>query len=392
MSFFYYLLFLGAFLPRSVSILNVFSFDLTDFFPGRLVTKTFWLLALLGLFVAQFSQIKDLKVRILSFFDKYKDLIFPLLLILISGLIGIFVGIDAKTSFMGVVFYALLLLMLFFIIAAPDNINIKRIFKNSLLASVILNWLFAVYQVIAFKLWAYDAFVFRFFKTSGFTPLAFFKLHLKNILILRPSGFMPDPNFLAAYFIFSLWTFEGLIKDKRLKNVLRLILVSGVLLTASKTGLAVLLISFILYLILRSFFLRKSMLNTSFVFLPTFKKSIKFEVSERGHLFQEAWSAWKNYPWFGIGIGNFRKFYFERNGTWTSAHPHNEYLRFLAELGLVGFVGFLLFNIALLRRLFLEKRIYSIIIVISLLLLSLTYDYYMSPWIFSFLGFVLIEK
>ena len=255
-----------------------------------------------------------------------------------------------------------------------------------------MNWLFAVYQVIAFKLWAYDAFVFRFFKITGFTPLAFFKLHLKNTLILRPSGFMPDPNFLAAYFIFALWTLEALIKDRRLKNVLRLILVSGVLLTASKSGIVVLLISVILYFILQILFVNKSSLNSVTLLLPIFSNSIKSELVEREYLFKEAWSAWEKYPWFGLGIGNFRRFYFERNGTWVSAHPHNEYLRFLAELGIVGFVGFLLFNIALLRRLFLEKRIYSIIMVISLLLLSLTYDYYMSPWVFSFLGFVLIEE
>ena len=75
--------------------------------------------------------------------------------------------------------------------------------------------------------------------------------------------------------------------------------------------------------------------------------------SNYGPHYQVAWSIFQNYPIFGSGLKTFRiecrkKAYSEYSGCTT--HPHQLYLEFLSEIGLVGFVLFVSFFVYILYR------------------------------------------
>ena len=75
--------------------------------------------------------------------------------------------------------------------------------------------------------------------------------------------------------------------------------------------------------------------------------------SNYGPHYQIAWSIFQNYPIFGSGVKTFRiecrkKAYSEYNGCTT--HPHQLYLEFLSEIGLVGFLLFVSFFVYILFR------------------------------------------
>lgn len=58
-------------------------------------------------------------------------------------------------------------------------------------------------------------------------------------------------------------------------------------------------------------------------------------------------AIFKDNPLFGCGFGNFAEFYKEMyiyKGTTAFLHAHNNYFQLLAETGLVGFIGFMVYN------------------------------------------------
>ena len=385
-SLFYYILFLGAFLPRLNVILYIGNIDINP----RLLTKLVWLFGLLGIII--FSIIKERKTflnKILLFIKEYKCIVFSFVVVLISAIGGIFTGINSKNSFLGLLFYTSLFVSFFFILTSRNKKQINKIFLRSLIISIITNFIVSVFQVIVFFLYQYDTTLYQWFNGPGFVDLQFFKIKMLNLLILRPSGLMPDPNFLAAFYIFSFWILENFKLERKWKKLLQIILAVGIFISFSKSGIFVFFVSVIGYYLYTFFIIKKKNLPA---FFTLSKHDLLRESSERLFLFKEALVAWREFPIFGLGIGNYGKFYSERNGYWFTAHPHNEYLRFLAELGVIGFLGFLFFNLFVLYRLFRYRRVYSIIIIISLLLLSITYDYYMSPWVWAFLSMILLNE
>ncbi len=71
-----------------------------------------------------------------------------------------------------------------------------------------------------------------------------------------------------------------------------------------------------------------------------------WSVVERMALWYSAWDMWKDSPWLGIGIGNFRAVYpFYALPKWDfgQEHAHNFYLNVLTESGAVGFAAYLIF-------------------------------------------------
>jgi len=68
----------------------------------------------------------------------------------------------------------------------------------------------------------------------------------------------------------------------------------------------------------------------------------RFQESPYGHLFSAAWRIFMDYPLTGVGLKNYREVcahYTEH----CHPHPHNIYLEFLSESGIVGFLFFVAF-------------------------------------------------
>jgi O-antigen ligase len=70
-----------------------------------------------------------------------------------------------------------------------------------------------------------------------------------------------------------------------------------------------------------------------------------FAVLERVAHWQAAWGMFSDYPWFGVGIGNYAVAY-PRYALprWSDplGHAHNTFLHYLAETGLLGLAGYIL--------------------------------------------------
>jgi O-antigen ligase len=65
----------------------------------------------------------------------------------------------------------------------------------------------------------------------------------------------------------------------------------------------------------------------------------KLSLSSRLEIWQRAWQVFKIYPIVGIGPGTFEDF-FVPYPRWGVPQPHNLYLAFLLQAGIIGFIGF----------------------------------------------------
>jgi O-antigen ligase len=71
-------------------------------------------------------------------------------------------------------------------------------------------------------------------------------------------------------------------------------------------------------------------------------------VDRMAHWFA-AWGMFSDYPWLGVGIGNYAVAYYDYNlkeWPFSLGHAHNFYLNMLAETGLIGATCYLLFVMA----------------------------------------------
>ena len=78
--------------------------------------------------------------------------------------------------------------------------------------------------------------------------------------------------------------------------------------------------------------------NTIFYRLSLLIKA-EGDVIDRLNLYKSAWLSFKSSPLFGIGIGGFSVFYKGFDAV-RGAYPHDIFLEFLSELGLLGFLSF----------------------------------------------------
>jgi len=114
-------------------------------------------------------------------------------------------------------------------------------------------------------------------------------------------------------------------------------------------------------------------------------------VSSRSNMYDIAIDMWKESPFFGQGIGSYAIRYL---GFDNRAYPHNIFMEFLSEIGLVGLILFVaLFLIALKPLITVLKRginshqvIILMVLIFVLLNVNSSGDINDNRWIFSFLA------
>ena len=127
-----------------------------------------------------------------------------------------------------------------------------------------------------------------------------------------------------------------------------------------------------------------------FIFEETYNRLINYTIvqiyidgsiqmsPQHSPIYNTAIKIFSDYPLFGIGPKNFRIFcdfaiYFHENGCTT--HPHNYYLQFLTETGLIGFIFILLsffyFSYLLIKHSYFqkEKNFYLIFLILSVFIM-----------------------
>lgn len=106
--------------------------------------------------------------------------------------------------------------------------------------------------------------------------------------------------------------------------------------------------------------------------------------SERLLMWNSAWNMFKDYPVFGVGLGQYKDRYQQKYISPKAKEPnlehaHNNFMQMLAENGIVGFVGFvtmfLYFVVRNLRKFLTKRNIYALstcAVTVTLLLQGLT--------------------
>ncbi|MDQ8193573.1 O-antigen ligase family protein [Coraliomargarita sp. SDUM461004] len=193
-----------------------------------------------------------------------------------------------------------------------------------------------------------------------------YPLALSEVFLGRATGSFADPNSFAAFLLMLLPSLLVAAAVTRLPKILRLLcfyialmVCVGIALTQSYWAVAVgvVLLSVVPWFCFRRV-KRRILFSLSGVLLallfllamvvlhPLFKKGLQHALSDQGEgvrlvLWQEAWAMIQENPIFGVGAGAYRSS-FEQSPRVALAElpltPHNDYLLFLSQLGVVGFL------------------------------------------------------
>lgn len=212
--------------------------------------------------------------------------------------------------------------------------------------------------------------------------------------VIRYPSFFQDPQKYAQFI--SATSFLFLIKDKQTSrlpiiNIFFVIFsILALLYTGGRAGLGGWCIGFFIFLIFSN---SKLKIISIIVFLMLsffiYYFSDSFSMFQRSSLgdaydfrmsiWQDAINIFNHHPFFGIGIGNYSNYVSVHNPDqfWISdnkityfSHPESGYLKFLIELGILGFIlviTFILFPIFLAFHYFIKSKDINIILIISAL-------------------------
>ena len=234
------------------------------------------------------------------------------------------------------------------------------------------------------------------FISTFLLPLRNSKNRLKNLLIFGiPSlltilGSGSRSALIASIFSITFCILIKFLKNKKLSIINLLLIILGISLFA-------LLFENIIPLII----------NTKVANRYSAERIFNFQESGRTSLFLLALNVFRSSPLFGVGFGNFlpksSNFYnsdiisgLSDNLRKVSLGTHNEYLRTLAESGLLGFTGLIIFVIFsfyyLLKNSFSQKNNISqySLFILSLVIFNCTYSFTQDQ--ISFIPYFLINS
>lgn len=264
--------------------------------------------------------------------------------------------------------------MLFFFVArtvGTEKINFKFMFYA----------LFAGF-IVAFI----PAYVKKF--TSG-DPTAL--LELKSIGHVNHSAI-----FMLLVFCVALISVPELKKiyEKYLGITITLICVFGIMVAGSRATMYLLPVA-VFSILLYQFFYKQANLKTSFVLIILFSvisisyTYISVNITQDGRIYSQltkgitgsetrypifvsAVYTWLEYPFFGIGSGEFKIIditkYFPGNVEVNVSHAHNTFLTFLTEKGVIALLAYLVFQLSLFAK-FIKNFRQSSLVFLALLML-----------------------
>lgn len=235
---------------------------------------------------------------------------------------------------------------------------------------------------------------------------------------LRAYGCLPHPNILAGFLsvamFLTFWLYQktNYSFKKLILPAVFSVLSLGLFTTFSRSVilsfLAILILSwFALFIFRQPRQLKINLLKFTFIFLVIaaifaviFWEPVETRISgeerletkstaERLDYFGEAWQLIKAHPFFGVGLGNYTlAIHNEINPnlqSWGYQPVHNIYILILAELGIVGFLFWLVAIIFIIK----ESAITHYPLLVTLLTIGL-FDHYLWTFYFGVLLFWLV--
>lgn len=304
--------------------------------------------------------------------SSFKPIIYSFILFFIYIVINSFFSTDINSALKSSISQIRFLLLFLFLIFLTE-LNKKK-FTNS------LNYLklFIIFFCLDLIYQAFSGKNFFGFAPGGSDPA-------------RVSGMFGDELIAGTYLYYIAFpiiaqviaSFKDLEKDKKLLNILFILLISfSIILTGDR--MATLLYFASLIIVLFYFLNFKKTILISLVLLGSivilyfsisnFKNRVDQSVFDLKNiqtfsyyrLFSSSYNLWKENIIFGVGLKNYRKDcdvnIFDKNtnlNTLCSTHPHNNYLELLVETGIIGFSLYMLFIYNILRLIYKKFRINS---------------------------------
>ncbi|MBI2021453.1 O-antigen ligase family protein [Candidatus Daviesbacteria bacterium] len=231
----------------------------------------------------------------------------------------------------------------------------KNLIINCLSVTIIIESLIAIAQFIkggSIGLWILGE------RTFSLSTLSIAKFNWYGEIFLRPYATFPHPNLLASYLVLGLLLVTFLLRHRlsllsshMVKYKFSLVLGSiAILLSFSRVAISMLILTTIFFLKRYLRFLLIIFFVAAPFLLIRFSSAFNFDnlsIIRRQELFEYAWSFFTNSPFFGVGLNNFINNLALSNlipGPSRFLQPaHNIFLLSLAETGLIGALGFLLF-------------------------------------------------
>ncbi|MEA3357500.1 MAG: WecB/TagA/CpsF family glycosyltransferase [Patescibacteria group bacterium] len=409
-------------------------------------TRFNWYFESLGFSINLFHLFLPLFVVILALTGRLKKLIdlggikkfflAGLFALLLSDILSMAVAYNLSDAFLGVLYRALGYFVVWILISIFNRSTLKASLTGILGGGVIVS-LYGIWQFVRYYLGLSPFFAFESLLQSRSLSVEGFMWEYDRMIFLRPSSTFFDPNNAAGYVSLCLVLVFGLLlwswAKKSLGRVVGLFL-TGVLLVAvflmqvSRSAILGLLagLGFVVAYCIPEKKLRPKVLGVgifaSMMFIGLYIAfpapfavvnqrflSIRDEQamaeSSRMVFAKGAVDIFKDYPWTGVGVGNFEQYFInEVDTSHVMAQPHSAYLIFLSETGAVGFganvcwllfvVGISLFTASWLRR---SKRDTDYVVLIALLggyisivIGNIFYGYYpASLWCWAYTGLIL---
>lgn len=348
---------------KTFLILLITFFPLTLLIGSSFINSTVVLIDLLFLFIL-------IKEKKLNFFNNqtFYILVFLWFTLIINMILSIDID-NSLTRAFGFIRFIIFVFAIKFILNKNEN-NDKFIF---------ITW-FLIFGIVTIDI--------IFESIFGFNTLGF-----KNNFPGRISSFLNDElkigNFYYGFILFALsfiyyntknkknffvflifFTFVSFLIGER-SNFLKIFTIIFFLyLLVDKTVLWKKLATILVFFILITLFIsqnnnyKERFFNQTFKNLAEHNYSIEnyFKFTTYGAHYDTAIKIFKNYPYFGVGLKNYRlesgknKYVnpeYRFNEMRKTTHPHQIHLEFLSELGIFGYVSFFVFFF-----IFLKKSIY----------------------------------
>jgi len=378
--------------------------------PDRLTTKIVWLpivAIIIGLWILKNVNKTNIE-KLKSFLLIKANLVTTILTIIICSVITVF-SMDYVETLQGWFYYIVLFFIAIFISKNFDKKSFKPFFITIFIINIILLSV-AVLQIAAYSLYGSESIIIKIFDNyGGFMPISFYTTEFNDIIALRPSSLMIDPNFLGVFEVstiiwtsFILQTINQKLEKKKFMwlYMVNLIVASiTIIITGSRTALLLIIVYFVIFTIYKTIRNKYKIVMPAILLWDNLKntlgriwQAVLFEdesTLERVSYLKIALQAFINNIFTGVGIGNYGIYYGEyTNKPGANTNPHNVYLRILAETGIFGTTLFIFFLYKLTKKVISLKNIHIFSLLAIILIGNLFYDFLMTPWIWFYFGII----
>ncbi len=373
--------------------------------PSRILTKAVWIAVyIVGLavvlVVCKFDA-RYLYNTVKAGLVQYKWILLSMLVFILVSLIGLVFSFNVRESVMGLVYY-IILFSLFLFGSMLGKKGDGRNFVTGLFYGTLALILVGGLQYVDYRINQNVGSFISLFDSGGFVPASAFNFRTAdNGLFLRPSSLMIDANVFAVYLsMIIIFVLDMVVRKKSTLLSLFTATVSVVMLvlTASRTGVIALVVGILSYFIYRwvdSGGLRRVFKGGSYAFVPLFLERFNLkDLSTMEHInyWIQSVKIFLKYPFFGIGHGNFPAYYREKvDATVAFATPHSVYAKLLAEGGGFGIISFGMVMVSLFVQLLKKRSALLVSIFIMVAVGNVTYDFFMTPWVWFLFGVFLSE-